>query len=53
MPEHDPLTRIKHMRDHAAEALQLLGEAASRVPIDFREQHPTCPYAKPVRCATY
>jgi len=69
MSDHDPRIRIRHMRDHATEALQLLGdraidqvqadrvlqlalvrlvevlgEAASRVPKEFREEHPDLPW---------
>jgi uncharacterized protein with HEPN domain len=69
MTRHDPLIRARHMRDHAAEAIALLGdrtleqlrddrmlqlalvqlieivgEAASRVPDVFRNLHPDVPW---------
>ena len=69
MPEHDPTVRLRHMRDYASEAIELLGEstieqverdrvlqlalvrlveiigeAASRVPAEFRELHPGLPW---------
>ncbi len=69
MPEHDPLVRLRHMRDNAAEAITLvgeksteevesdrvlqlalvrlvevIGEAASRVPANFRDMHPDLPW---------
>jgi uncharacterized protein with HEPN domain len=65
MTQHDPIIRIRHMRDYALEAIQMLGdttveqlhsdrklqlaltqlievvgEAASRVPDDIRLLHP-------------
>jgi uncharacterized protein with HEPN domain len=69
MTQHDPFVSIRHMRDHAAEAISLLanksleeleidrvlqlalvqlieivGEAANRVPADTREAHPQIPW---------
>jgi uncharacterized protein with HEPN domain len=69
MTQHDPLVRIRHMRDHALEAVQMLGsatleqlranrqlqlalvqliqivgEAASRIPDDLRRAHPQVPW---------
>lgn len=69
MTQHDPLVSVRHMCDHAAEAISLLGqrtadelradrmlqlalvqlieivgEAASRVPEDFRANHPQVPW---------
>jgi uncharacterized protein with HEPN domain len=69
MTQHDPLVSVRHMRDHAAEAIAMLGgrtaeelhsdrmlqlalvqlieivgEAASRTPDDFRLQHPQVPW---------
>jgi uncharacterized protein with HEPN domain len=69
MTQHDPLIRIRHMRDHAHEAIQMLGkidveelridrklqlalvqlieivgEAASRIPNDVRETNPSVPW---------
>jgi uncharacterized protein with HEPN domain len=69
MTQHDPLVSVRHMRDHAAEAIALLGdqtvdelghnrmlqlaivqlieivgEAASRVPAGFREANPSIPW---------
>lgn len=73
MSRHDPLVRVAHMRDYAAEAIELLGgrsvedlaqdrvlqlalvrlvevigEAASKVPADFREKHPDVPWREAV-----
>jgi uncharacterized protein with HEPN domain len=67
MTQHDPEIRIRHMRDHAHEAVEMLGditleelkndrklqlallqlieivgEAASRIPEDVRETHQPC-----------
>jgi uncharacterized protein with HEPN domain len=69
MSRRDPLMRVRHMVDHAREAVQvsrgrirpdldrdrqlnlalvrlmeIVGEAASRVPGDFRKQHPGIPW---------
>lgn len=69
MTQHDPLVSVRHMRDHAAEAIAILadctveelhadrilqlalaqlieivGEAASRVPEEFRANHPQIPW---------
>jgi uncharacterized protein with HEPN domain len=69
MTLHDPLARLRHMRDHAGEAIKMLadksldqlrddrmlqlalvqlieivGEAASRVPADVRAAHPSIPW---------
>lgn len=69
MTQHDPMVRVRHMRDHADEAMRLLanvtldelssnrvlqlalvqlieivGEAASRIPDDFRAVHPEVPW---------
>jgi uncharacterized protein with HEPN domain len=73
MSRHDPLIRVAHMRDHASEAIDLLGdrsiddlgrdrilqlalvrlvevigEAASKVPADFRERHPEVPWREAI-----
>lgn len=69
MTQHDPLVRVRHMLDHAREAvalagprcrqdldadrvfslalvrlMEIVGEAAARVPEEFREQHPQVPW---------
>jgi uncharacterized protein with HEPN domain len=69
MTQHDPAIRIRHMRDHAQEAIEMLGEAeleqlrddrklqlalvqlieivgeaASRIPEDVRQAHPSVPW---------
>ena len=69
MTQHEPLVRVRHMLDHACEAvemaegrsrsdldadrqlnlalvrlLEVVGEAAARVPEDYREQHPDIPW---------
>jgi uncharacterized protein with HEPN domain len=69
MTQHDPQIRIRHMRDHAAEAIQMLGgatrdelnsnrqlqlallqliqivgEAATRIPESVREAHSRIPW---------
>jgi uncharacterized protein with HEPN domain len=69
MTQRDPLLRLRHMHDYAAEAIELLGnksveeveadrllqlalvrlvevvgEAASQVPADFRDLHPVLPW---------
>ena len=69
MTQRDPLVRLRHMHDYAAEAIELLGsktieevqvdrllqlalvrlvevvgEAASQVPADFRDLHPNLPW---------
>ena len=69
MTRHDPLMRVRHMLDHAREALamvhgrsradldadrqlnlalvrlvEVVGEAAARVPEDFRGRHPELPW---------
>jgi uncharacterized protein with HEPN domain len=69
MTQHDPEIRIRHMRDHAPEAIEMLGnttldklrndrklqlalvqlieivgEAASRIPDDVRTAHPSVPW---------
>jgi uncharacterized protein with HEPN domain len=69
MTQHDPIVSVRHMRDHAAEAIAMLdkktleqlhadrmlqlalvqlieivGEAASRVPEDFCASHPQIPW---------
>ena len=69
MTQHDPLLSVRHMRDHAAEAIEMLGarsveqlhadrmlqlalvqlieivgEAASRIPDDFRAAHAQIPW---------
>jgi uncharacterized protein with HEPN domain len=69
MTQHDPEIRIRHMRDHAQEAVEMLGdttleelrndrklqlalvqlieivgEAASRIPEDVRNTHPSVPW---------
>lgn len=69
MARHDPLVRVRHMLDHAQEAvdmardrfrtdldvdrqlnlslvrlMEVVGEAASRVPDDFRERCPKIPW---------
>ena len=69
MTQHDPQIRIRHMRDHALEAIEMLGdstveelhsdrklqlalvqlieivgEAASRIPDDVRGAHPAVPW---------
>jgi len=69
MTQHDPSIRIRHMRDHAAEAIEMLGdrtldqlhddrmlqlalvqlieivgEAAARIPADVRVNHPSVPW---------
>ena len=68
MTQHDPQVRLRHMRDHGREAIDMLaakslddlrdnrmlqlalvqlieivGEAASRVPDDVRAAHPSIP----------
>lgn len=73
MTQHDPLVSMRHMRDHAQEAIDLLGkmtqdqlsedrtiqlaisrlieiigEAANRVPDDFRQQHPNLPWRQAI-----
>jgi uncharacterized protein with HEPN domain len=69
MTQHDPLVSVRHMRDHASEAIamlgncttdelhgdrmlqlalvkliEIIGEAASRVPEEFRANHPKIPW---------
>jgi uncharacterized protein with HEPN domain len=69
MAQHDPMIRVRHMRDHACEAIDMLalksieelrddrmlqlalvqlieivGEAASRVPADIRQANPSVPW---------
>jgi uncharacterized protein with HEPN domain len=69
MTQHDPQVRIRHMRDHAQEAIEMLGdltrdelcgdrklqlalvqlieivgEAASRIPENVRQATPTVPW---------
>lgn len=69
MTQHDPIVRIRHMRDHAVEAIEMLGdrtldqlqgdrvlqlalvqlieivgEAASRIPADVRQMYPAVPW---------
>jgi uncharacterized protein with HEPN domain len=69
MTQHDPEIRIRHMRDHAQEAVEMLGnatleelrndrmlqlalvqlieivgEAASRIPDAVRNMHPSVPW---------
>ncbi|MEX2307724.1 MAG: HepT-like ribonuclease domain-containing protein [Pirellulales bacterium] len=69
MTQHDPEIRIRHMRDHALEAIEMLGdttldelrndrklqlalvqlieivgEAASRIPEDVRKAQPSVPW---------
>ena len=69
MSRHDPMTRVRHMLDHAQEArdmavdrqrsdldtdrqfelslvrlMEIVGEAASRVPPEFRQQYPDVPW---------
>jgi uncharacterized protein with HEPN domain len=69
MTQHDPTVRIRHMRDHAAEAIDMLGErtlaelrddrmlqlalvqlieivgeAASRIPDEVRKANPSIPW---------
>ncbi len=69
MTRHDPTVRVRHMRDHAREAIEMargrsradldadrqlnlalvrlmevVGEAAARVPEEFRRQHPDLPW---------
>ena len=69
MTRHDPLVRVRHMLDHAREAVEMargstradldtqrqlslalmrlmevVGEAAARVPEAFRQQHPNLPW---------
>src|SRR5438132_4268425 len=69
MTQHNPDIRIRHMCDHAQEAIEMLGaatleqlrtdrklqlalvqlieimgEAASRIPDDVRQAHPTVPW---------
>ena len=69
MTRHDPTVRVRHMLDHAREAvemtrgrvradldtdrqlglaltrlLEVVGEAAARVPDDLRRQHPSIPW---------
>jgi uncharacterized protein with HEPN domain len=69
MTQHDPILRVRHMRDHAAEAIEMLGdrtldhlrndrmlqlalvqlieivgEAASRIPGSVREKYPSVPW---------
>jgi len=69
MTQHDPQVRIRHMRDHAQEAIEMLGdtsleqlrddrklqlalvqlieiigEAASRIPDDVRRSHSSVPW---------
>ncbi len=69
MARHDPTVRVRHMLDHAREAvemtrgraradlntdrqlglaltrlMEIVGEAAARVPEDFRRQHPSIPW---------
>ena len=73
MSRHDPLIRVRHMRDYAREAVDLLGtksldelrldrtlqfallhlievvgEAATRIASEFKQQHPAVPWAKAV-----
>jgi uncharacterized protein with HEPN domain len=68
MTQHDPIVCIRPMRDHAVEAVEMLGdrtldqlqgdrvlqlalaqlieivgEAASRIPADVRQSHPAVP----------
>lgn len=69
MTLHDPVIRVRHMRDHSSEAIDMLaeksldqlrddrmlqlalvqlieiiGEAASRVPVAFRNVHSSVPW---------
>lgn len=69
MSRHDPLVRLRHMLDHAREAvdmargrsrqdldrdrqfnlalvrlMEIVGEAAARVPEEFRREHSTVPW---------
>lgn len=69
MTQHDPLLSLRHMRDHASEAIALLmersledlrsdrvlqlalvqlieivGEAANRVPVEVRDSYPNIPW---------
>lgn len=69
MTLHDPFVRMRHMQDHAREAIDMLGnkspeqlrndrmlqlalvqlieivgEAASRIPADVRSSHPSIPW---------
>jgi uncharacterized protein with HEPN domain len=69
MTQHDPIVRMKHMRDHAREGVEMLGnrtleqlrddrvlqlalvqlveivgEAASRIPQATRDLHPSIPW---------
>jgi len=73
MTQHDPLVRVRHMLDHAREAvemargrsrvdldtdrqlnlalvrlLEVVGEAATRVPEEFRRRHPRVPWREAV-----
>ena len=69
MSRHDPMVRVRHMLDHAREAVEMvkgktradldadrqlnlalvrlvevLGEAAARIPDDFRARYPQVPW---------
>jgi uncharacterized protein with HEPN domain len=73
MSQHDPLVALRHMLDHAREAIELargkgradldtdrvlqlalsrlveiIGEAASRVPTDLQNRHPTLPWRQAI-----
>jgi uncharacterized protein with HEPN domain len=73
MSQHDPLVALRHMLDHAREAIDLargksranldtdrllqlalsrlveiIGEAASRVPSDLQASHPTLPWRQAI-----
>jgi uncharacterized protein with HEPN domain len=77
MTQHDPEIRVRHMRDHAQEAIEMLGgttldelrtdrklqlalvqliemvgEAASRIPQDVRIANPVVPCNWLPTCAT-
>lgn len=69
MTRHDPMVRVRHMLDHAREAVEMVrgrsrldldtdrqlnlalvrlmevvGEAAARVPEEFRQRHQSIPW---------